>query len=152
MVSHLLYADDLLGFASGDLRSFRMLLRTLEKYENWPGQLISNEKLALYFSKHINLAQRRDLLQHSGFVEGTFPATYLGVPLVSSRLTARSIEPLVKKIHDKVASRKVRLLSQAGCLILLKHVLSCMATHLLAMLNVPMVFLKKINSILSTFF
>lgn len=49
LVSHLLYADDLLVFANGDARTFSMLLRTLEKYENWSGQQISKEKSALYF-------------------------------------------------------------------------------------------------------
>lgn len=51
-----------------------------------------------------------------------------------------------------MAGWKVRLLSQGGRLILLKHVLSCMATHLLVVLSVQLVSLKKINSILSTFF
>lgn len=89
LVSHLLYVDDLLVLTNGDARLFRRLLRTLEKYESWLGQLINTEKYAIYFSKHINLARRRELLRISGFVEGSFPTTYLGVPLVTGRLTAR---------------------------------------------------------------
>ncbi|KAG2685816.1 hypothetical protein I3760_10G143300 [Carya illinoinensis] len=77
---------------------------------------------------------------------------YLEVPLVTGHLTARLLEPLVNKILNKVAGWKVKTLSQAGRLTLIQHVLSCMATHLLAVLNVPQILLSKLNSILSTFF
>lgn len=55
------------------------------------------------------------------------------------------------KIRNKVAGWKMKLLSQGGCLVLLRHVLSSMATHLLSVLNVPKVIFTKLNSILSTF-
>ncbi|KAG2682183.1 hypothetical protein I3760_11G180000 [Carya illinoinensis] len=76
---------------------------------------------------------------------------YLGGPLSSGRLTARMFEPLASKIRGKVAIWKGRLLSQGGCLILIRHVLSCMATHTLAVLAVPKMVLRKINTILSSF-
>lgn len=68
------------------------------------------------------------------------------------RLTACHLEPLVDKIRNMVAGWKVKLLLQGGRLILLKHVLTSMAFHLLAVLAVPKVVINKINSILSTYF
>ncbi|KAJ0095449.1 hypothetical protein Patl1_15066 [Pistacia atlantica] len=88
----------------------------------------------------------------SGFVEGKFSITYLGVPLVSGRLTSRHLEPLIEKIRRKIAGWKLKLLSQGGRLTLMKHVLACMSTHLLAVLNVPMKVFSRLNSLLSTFF
>lgn len=44
-----------------------------------------------------------------------------------------------------------KLLSQRGCLVLIRHVVSSMATHTIAVLPVPIMILKKINSILSIF-
>lgn len=49
LISHLLYADDLLIFTSGEKKSLRVLLDTLKKYEIWSRQKINNEKLALFF-------------------------------------------------------------------------------------------------------
>lgn len=71
---------------------------------------------------------------------------------MTGRLTARALEPLVTKISTKAAGWKFKILSQGGQLTLLRHVLSCMATHLLVVLKVPKVVLLKLNSILSTFF
>lgn len=79
------------------------------------------------------------------FVKGSFPVIYLGAPIVVGHLKVRDLEPLVTKLKRKVAGWKFKLLSQGGRLILLRHVLSSMATHLLAVLN-------KINALLYTFF
>lgn len=87
----------------------------------------------------------------TGFMERKFPVTYLGVLLVSGRLTSQDLEPLITKIRNKVANWKLRLVSQSAQLVLLKHILSSMATYLLAILHVPMVVFKKINVVLSTF-
>ncbi|XP_042980145.1 uncharacterized protein LOC122310315 [Carya illinoinensis] len=152
LVSHLLYADDLLIFANGGKKSVRGIIRTLEQYAQWSSQAINKEKSALFMSKRIPYDRRCGLLNKTGFTEGSFPTIYLGVPLVTGRLTARHLEPLVNKVRNKVASWKVKTLSQAGRLTLIKHMLSCMATHLLAVLNVPQILLSKLNSILSTFF
>ncbi|KAJ0081173.1 hypothetical protein Patl1_12355 [Pistacia atlantica] len=75
LVSHLLYADDLLVFVNGGKRFVQRLLSTLE---------------------------RRNLMRLTGFVEGKFPVTYLA-PLVSGRLTSRNLEPLTEKIRRKIA-------------------------------------------------
>ncbi|KAF5472990.1 hypothetical protein F2P56_009642 [Juglans regia] len=104
LVSHLLYADDILIFANGKKRSIRRLIKTLKRYEDWSGQLISKEKSNLFLSRRIAYTRRRNLLQMIGFVEGVFPATYLGVPLVSGRLTARTLEPLNGKGKRKGCS------------------------------------------------
>lgn len=77
---------------------------------------------------------------------------YLGAPLVDGRLKAYHLDTLVVKVRAKVASWKATLLSQGGRLILLKHVLTSMASHLLAVMDVPKVVLSKLNTILLTFF
>ncbi|KAF5468900.1 hypothetical protein F2P56_013011 [Juglans regia] len=152
IVSHLLYADDLLVFVTGGKQSVLKLMNTLEVYEKWSGQLINKEKSTFFFSKSISTARRRNLKRTTGLVEGNFPLTYLGVPLVSGRLTSRELEPLIEKIRRKIAGWKVNLLSQGGRLTLMKHVLACISTHMLAVLNVPLRVFKKLNSLLSTFF
>lgn len=125
---------------------------TLAIYEKWSGQRISKEKSALFMSTLVNTPCKHGLLRITGFEEGTFPMTYLGVPLFLGRLTSCIMEPLVEKIWKKVAGWKFKLLSQGVCLILLRHVLSSMPIHLLLVLNIPIMTISRINSIIANFF
>lgn len=73
LITHLLYADDMLVFANGKRRSIRQILKTLELYANWSKQMVNKDKLALVLSNKIGSNKKRGLLQSSGFVEGSFP-------------------------------------------------------------------------------
>ncbi|XP_042958082.1 uncharacterized protein LOC122293613 [Carya illinoinensis] len=152
LISHLLYADDLLMFVNGKKRSIRMLIKTLKHYEEWSGRLINKEKSSIFLSKLIGFARRQSLLRLTGFVDGVFPTTYLGAPLVTGHLKAWTLEPLITKIQHKVAGWKFNLLSQGGRLVLIKHVLSSRASHQLAVLDIPNLLFTKINAMLSSFF
>lgn len=80
LISHLLYADDLLVFLNGEKISLKILVKTLGIYEKWSDQLINRDKSASYPAKAISLACQRALLMATGFVEGHFLVAYLGVP------------------------------------------------------------------------
>ncbi|KAG2722809.1 hypothetical protein I3760_02G143800 [Carya illinoinensis] len=65
---------------------------------------------------------------------------------------ASDFSELLGKIQKKIAGWKMKLLSAGGRTILLRHVLSSMATNLLAVLQVPKTVLKALNKLLSSFF
>ncbi|KAF5468188.1 hypothetical protein F2P56_012363 [Juglans regia] len=98
MVSHLLYADDVLIFLNGEKRSLHRLGSILAVYERWSGQRISREKSSIFASISISCARRRSLVRLTGFAEGHFPMTYLGVPLVQGRLKACHLKQMLVKI------------------------------------------------------
>ncbi|XP_040990944.1 uncharacterized protein LOC121238169 [Juglans microcarpa x Juglans regia] len=152
LILHLLYADDILMFLNGENRSLRQLCSTLSCYERRSWQCISREKFAIFGSPTISSARKRSLVRLTGFAKGNFLVMYLGVPLVRGQLKAGHFDQLIVKIRANVAGWKAKLFSQGGRLIFLNHVLSSMASHLMAVLEVPQIVLKKINSILSTFF
>ncbi|KAF5442125.1 hypothetical protein F2P56_037172 [Juglans regia] len=102
-IFHLLYADDVMIFANASKRYIRCLMGVLHDYEKWSD------------------SRKRDTLVETGFVEGKFPFTYLGVPIVDAKLKASHFGPLLEKIGKKVSGWKSRLLSQGGRLILLWH-------------------------------
>lgn len=54
----------------------------LKDYERWIGQRVNHEKSAIFFSKKLSLCRKRELILETGFVEGCFPFTYLGVLIV----------------------------------------------------------------------
>lgn len=137
LISHLLYADDILIFLNGEKRSLRRLESTLSCYENWYGQQLSREKSAIYTLPTISASWRHGLVWLTRFAECTFLVTYLGVPLVRGHLKACHLYLLVVKIQAKVAGWIAKLLSQGERLILLKHVLSNMVSHLLVVMDFP---------------
>lgn len=106
LISHLMYADDVVIFTNGGRKSIRCLLNILCKYEDWSGQMICKEKMA---SSIINFPWLKDeLLKEYGL---KLPFKYLGVPIVLGRLKTSDLEELVSKVHKKISNWKIRLLS-----------------------------------------
>lgn len=79
--SHLLYADDIIVFINRECHSMKHLLKIIDLYERWFGQIVNMAKSAILFWSKINGAQRRGLLQLTSFVEGQFSFNYLGAPI-----------------------------------------------------------------------
>lgn len=77
------------------------------------------------------------LLSLNGFFEGKFLVKYLVVPIIAGRMKGIYFEELVQKICQKIKGWKMKFLSSSTRLILLRHVLSIMSVHLLAVLQVP---------------
>lgn len=97
LVSHLLYADDMLLFVNRERRSLQKVLKTLTQFEEWSSQLINKEKSAMFMSNKISNTKMRELIHLSCFSEGKMPTTYLDASLASRGLTAPMLEPLVFK-------------------------------------------------------
>lgn len=82
MISHLLYADDLLIFVNCGKAPIWKLMDMIRIYENMSGdQLVSPHKSSLFFSTNISIERKRELKNISGFEEGAWSCTYLGIPL-----------------------------------------------------------------------
>jgi len=152
LVSHLMYADDVVVFTNGGCRSIRCILNILNTYEKWSGQLINKEKTAMYFSKKLPMARRRNLKRLMGFSEGKFPFKYLGVLIVSGRMKIGDLEELENNVKRKISGWKMKLLSAGGRVILLRHVLASMALHQLVVLQVPKLIISSLNRLMSSFF
>ncbi|KAF5442560.1 hypothetical protein F2P56_035204 [Juglans regia] len=70
LISHLLYADDMVIFANGVKKGVKTIMDCLEKYGAWSGQAVNKQQSAIYFSKHITRARRRSSLRTTGFGQG----------------------------------------------------------------------------------
>ncbi|XP_042969076.1 uncharacterized protein LOC122301760 [Carya illinoinensis] len=83
LVSHLLYADDIVLFVNGRRSSLQEVRDICATYEEWSGQMVSKEKSCIFFSKHAAVGRKRSSLMLTSFSEGFFPVKYLGVPLMA---------------------------------------------------------------------
>ncbi|XP_040996142.1 uncharacterized protein LOC121242329 [Juglans microcarpa x Juglans regia] len=75
VISHLLYADDMVIFANGGRSSVSEIVDVLHIYAKWSGQQFS---------------------------EGVFRVRYLGVPVVSGRLKLIHFQDVIQKIQKKI--------------------------------------------------
>jgi len=99
-LTHLCFADDLLIFTAANSDSIKINLDVLKEFEDTKLEIL-------------------DLLQ---MAEGKLPVRYLGVPLITSRLSAADCERLVAKFTSRVESWCSKHLSFAGRLQLMSSV------------------------------
>lgn len=102
IISHMLYADDIVLFSNGGKVTLRTIMNVLKSYEDWSGQVVNKSKSSIFFPKHITLSRRYRLLRIIGFTEGCFPFLYLGVPIVTGRLLNIHFEGLLNKILSRL--------------------------------------------------
>lgn len=83
---------------------------------------LTEEKSQSYFSG-VSAEVQQAIASELGFVIGKLPVKYLGVPLISSRLSHEDCAPIIDKINAKIASWANRYLSFAGRLQLINSVI-----------------------------
>ncbi|XP_039043403.1 uncharacterized protein LOC120182503 [Hibiscus syriacus] len=101
-LTHLCFADDLLDFFHGSLDDVVGVLSTLEVFYELSGLRLNDMKTELYACGVSDL-----VLEHihsgTGFKVGKLPVRYLGVPLVTRKLTGNDCSALVIKIKEKLS-------------------------------------------------
>ncbi|GAV85611.1 LOW QUALITY PROTEIN: zf-RVT domain-containing protein, partial [Cephalotus follicularis] len=94
---------------------------------------------------------RRDILHRVGYMEGTLPMTYLGVPLITKRLSKVDCNPLVERITARANSWVSKALSFAGRLQLVKATLASMQTFWCSTFLLPKCIVQDCERILRRF-
>lgn len=80
------------------------------------------------------------------------PFRYLGCPTVYGRGRAKLFIPLIDKIKGKISGWHNNILSLEGKLIMLKHELSSIPMHILAVCDLPKKVIKVIEKLFVIFF
>ena len=111
------------------------------------GLQLNPDKTEVFFSSSVLQATRDEGCAELGFKEGTLPVRYLGVPLISSRLSARDCEVLIAKITTRISGWRVRTLSYAGRLQLVVSVLSSIHAYWASVFIIPLSVSKEIEKI-----
>jgi len=121
-LNHLFFADDLLIFSAANCNLVLAIIGVLDESENL-SSLKANPSKSSIFLAGVSLEDKQDILALLQTSERTLPVRYLGVPLITKRLTASDCENLVAWITTRIESWLVRNLSFAGRLQLLSSVL-----------------------------
>ncbi|XP_027124314.1 uncharacterized protein LOC113769296 [Coffea eugenioides] len=129
--------NDVIVFANGGADSLKRVMQILECYQSDSGQLVNVQKSGYLVHHRIIVARKRVIERVTHFHKRELPVRYPGAPLFIGRAKEAYYSDLCQKVLDKVLSWKSRLLSSGGKLILIRHVLSSIPIHLLAVGVIP---------------
>ncbi|ANM65692.1 RNA-directed DNA polymerase (reverse transcriptase)-related family protein [Arabidopsis thaliana] len=150
LITHLCFADDLLVFTDGKKSSIEGILQIFGKFADFSGLQISLEKSTIYMAG-VKDNDKADILHSFPFASGALPVRYLGLPLLTKKMTTSDYGPLVEKIRVRIGKWTARHLSFAGRLQLISSVIHSLTNFWMSAFRLPSACIKEIDSICSSF-
>ncbi|GJW92195.1 RNA-directed DNA polymerase, eukaryota, reverse transcriptase zinc-binding domain protein [Tanacetum coccineum] len=120
MLTHLCFADDLIILCHGDKNSISIIKEALEDFSVVSG-LKPNLNKSIIFFGNVNNGEQRSLLKVLPFKVGSLPAKYLGVPLVTKRLSREDLKDIERVLkgflwcQGDLARGKAKIVSKILC-------------------------------------
>ncbi len=150
-IHSLQFADDLLIFFDGTAKSAKVIKLLLDAFSSASGLKINFAKSSI-IPVNLETSLAAGLADFFGCSAGSFPTTYLGLPLSPKALRKADYLPLVEKMDKHLAGWKGSLLSRAGRLVLLNSVLSSVPAFFCSAFRIPAWVSKTIDRIRRGFF
>lgn len=149
-ITNICFADDLLLFCHADERSCHILKSSLVSFSELSGLNINHAKSALFLSG-VTPQVRQALSNIMGIQLQSPPIRYLGLPLITTRLTYVDCLPLINRITTRIRLWTSATLTYAGRLQLIKAVLFSIQVYWSTSLMLPAAVVKKIEGIMAAF-
>ncbi|GKC98855.1 RNA-directed DNA polymerase, eukaryota, reverse transcriptase zinc-binding domain protein [Tanacetum coccineum] len=149
-ITHLCFVDDLLVFCNGDIESVKVIKKSLEEFSGLSGLVPNMQKSTIFFGG-LSSIEQQNILNIIPFTIGKLPVRYLGVPLITKKLSVNDCKPLISKVKAKVSDWKNKFLSYAGRVQLIASVLSSMQNYWASVFLLPKQVIYEINKILKGF-
>lgn len=90
-------------FTDGQKRSVERVLSIFDEFASISGLKICLENFALYMAG-ITTADQNAILHNLSFAAGQLPIRYLGLPLLTKKMTVSDYTPLMKKIRSRMCT------------------------------------------------
>lgn len=149
-LTHLMFADDQLLFCRADHSLVSKICTVVEKPFAASGLHVSPEKSNIYLVG-VNPEEAASLAEVSNMNLGTLPFRYLGITLSAKKLTYSQCKPLIERITARAQGWIAKLLSYAGCLQLVRSVLSSMQNYWGHIFPLPKKVIKDVEGICRRF-
>ncbi|XP_060170867.1 uncharacterized protein LOC132601823 [Lycium barbarum] len=149
-IVQLSFADDLLLFCKGEVRSAELLYHAFQQFSNASGLIADQSKSCVYFGG-VQERVQTEILHVLGFAVGQLPFRYLGVPLSPKRISIAQCQPLLEKIPGRVTSWTTKFLSYVGRLQLIKSVLIAIKSFWSQMFPIPKKIIQQIETLFKIF-
>ncbi|KAK1441018.1 hypothetical protein QVD17_06854 [Tagetes erecta] len=138
-------AMDMILADRGDCNSVRCIMKSLQLFTDLSGLKPSLQKSTAFFC-HVPHHVKVAILDVLPFEEGTLPVRYLGVPLISSRLTYKDCKILVDRLEKRITCWRNKFLSFAGRLQLIISVLSSMHVYWSSVFILPSRIIEELEA------
>ncbi len=132
--THQQFVDDTILGGEASVKEARALKKILDTYSSGTGQLINWNKSSLFFINTSEFRQRK-IARILGYGVGSFPSTYLGLPLGSSPPES-FWNGILDRFNRKMAGWKGVSLSQAGKCLLVKSSLQNLPIYALSLFGI----------------
>lgn len=99
----------------------------------------------------VSSQQFEEIIHQYPFSTGSLPVRYLGLPLMTKRMTVCDFLPLVEKIRKRISSWTNRYMSYAGRLQLINSVIASLANFWMSAFRLPSACLKDVEKLCSAF-
>lgn len=149
-LTHLCFADDVIVFSDGKKSSIEGVLDVFKEFAKISGLSISLEKSTLFLAG-VHENDSVEILGQFPFEAGSLPVCYLGLPLLSKKMSASDYAPLLARIRSQISSWTARHLSFAGRLQLIGSVLYSLTNFWMSAFRLPKQCIQEINSLCSAF-
>jgi hypothetical protein len=130
------YADDTLIVASAAEPAMQRLRELLEKFTTATGLGINYSKSTLV-PMHISDEEVVKYMEILGCTRGTFPQTYLGLPLSNEKLNLAAFAPIISSADRYLSGWWASLLNHHGRLVLVNAVLESLPVYAMGALELP---------------
>ena len=126
-------------------------MNILERYEKASEQKVNKNKIAIFFSKSTVEINKNEIKSTLGLLEIEHYEQYLGLPSLVGRRKKQSFNLVKEKIWRKLQSWEGKLLSQAGCEVLIKAVIHTIPTFAMGCFKLPVGLCHDIEALMKKF-
>lgn len=130
------YVDDTLLVLRVDVNDVQHLKLCLDQFAQASGLKINFHKSTVV-PMHVPVASVDAMVVVLQCQQGSFPQTYLGLPLSNTKLRLFAFAPMIAKVDKYLAGWKATLLGPAGRVILINAVLDGLPTYAMGALFLP---------------
>ena len=150
-LSHLLFVDDSIIFCRARIDVGLRVMKVLSDYEHESGQKLNMEKTSLFFSRNTNNDMKEAIKELFGAQIIQQHEKYLGLLPLVGQGKKKAFNRIKDQVGRKIANWKGKLLSNAGCEILIKVVAQATPTYTMGCFNLPDSLCKELNSMVNNF-
>lgn len=136
-ITHLLFADDSILLFCANSDEAQRIKNILNTYELHSGQVVNNQKLAIFYSSNVHQDCKNAISGILGIWNNLATSKYLGLSSLIGRSKKSMFNFFKEKVGKKLQSWGNQLISRAGKVVLIKNVAQTIPSYIMSYFLLP---------------